>query len=244
MAGSCAQMQVRPTHNASTKSQPACCHIRILPPSAMKTNYEANALFTANKRLLFILLCLCSFMLLFVRQSFIESQTAAFEFLQDRPEGFVLRVVQGLQWAGIPIIYLWKLTVVAFVLWVGCFTFGYRVTYSQCWSVALGAEFVFLLPDLLKVVWFLFVVPDPRYAEIGSFYPLSMLTFFDYFEIDRKWAYPLRALNLFEVAYWFALVHGLRFYTRQPRKVAWQITGWFYITLFLLWLGFYVIVYK
>ncbi len=183
-------------------------------------------------------------MLLFVRQSFIESQTAAFEFLQDRPEGFVLRVVQGLQWAGIPIIYLWKLTVIAFVLWVGCFTFGYRVTYSQCWSVALGAEFVFLLPDLLKVVWFLFVVPDPRYAEIGSFYPLSLLTFFDYFEIDRKWAYPLRALNLFEVAYWFALVHGLRFYTRQPRRVAWQITGWFYIILFLLWLGFYVIVYK
>jgi hypothetical protein len=210
----------------------------------MKSTHEANVLFTADKRLLFILLCLCSFLLLFVRQSFIESQTAAFEFLQDRPEGFVLRLIQGLEWLAIPLIYLWKLTVVAFVLWVGCFTFGYRVTYSQCWAIALGAEFVFLVPDLIKVLWFMFIVPDPRYAEVGSFYPLSLLNFFDYFAIDRKWAYPLRAPNIFEVLYWFALVHGLCFYTRQPRVVAWQITAFFYITLFLLWLGFYVIVYK
>ncbi len=87
-------------------------------------------------------------------------------------------------------------------------------------------------------------MPDPKYAEIGSFYPLSLLSFFDYFEIDRKWAYPLRALNAFEILYWFALSYGLRFYTRQPRAITWQITGWFYITMFLLWLGFYVIVYK
>lgn len=210
----------------------------------MKPGHQANALFTADKRLLFLLLCLCSFLLLFIRQSFIESQTAAFEFLQDRPEGFVLRIVQGLHWLGIPLVYLWKLTLIAFLLWVGCFTFGYRVLYSQCWSVALGAEFVFLIPDLIKVVWFFFFVPDPRYAEIGAFYPLSLLSFFDYFEIDRRWAYPLRALNVFEIFYWFILVKGLQHYTHKAAATAWRIVALFYITIFLLWLGFYVIVYK
>ncbi|MCS6973480.1 MAG: hypothetical protein N2044_05375 [Cyclobacteriaceae bacterium] len=210
----------------------------------MKLNHETNALFTADKRLLFLLLCLCSFVLLFARQSFIESQTAAFEFLQDRPEGFVLRLVQGLQWLGVPIIYLWKLTVIAFLLWVGCFTFGYRVTYSQCWSVALGAEFVFLIPDLIKVLWFFFFVPDPGYAEIGSFYPLSLLSFFDYHEIDRKWAYPLRALNAFEIFYWFILTKGLRLYTRQSLSATWRVTAFFYVSIFLAWLAFYVVVYK
>jgi hypothetical protein len=206
--------------------------------------HEAKSIFTADKRLLFLLLCLCSFLFLFVRQAFIESTTAAFEFLQDRPEGWILRMLHALQWVAVPVVYLWKLSVIAFVLWVGCFTFGYRVTFSQCWSVALGAEFVFLIPDFIKVLWFMFVVPDPRLAEVGSFYPLSLLSFFDYYAIDHRWAYPLRALNLFEIMYWFALVSGLRHYTRKPAVVGWRIVGSFYITLFLLWLVFYIIVYK
>lgn len=206
--------------------------------------HEAKSIFTADKRLLFLLLCLCSFLLLFVRQAFIESTTAAFEFLQDRPEGWILRMLHALQWLAVPVVYLWKLSVIAFVLWVGCFTFGYRVTFSQCWSVALGAEFVFLIPDFIKVLWFMFVVPDPRLAEVGSFYPLSLLSFFDYYAIDHRWAYPLRALNFFEIMYWFALVSGLRHYTRKPAVVGWRIVGSFYITLFLLWLVFYIIVYK
>jgi hypothetical protein len=206
--------------------------------------HEAKSIFTADKRLLFLLLCLCSFLFLFVRQAFIESTTAAFEFLQDRPEGWILRMLHALQWVAVPVVYLWKLSVIAFVLWVGCFTFGYRVTFSQCWSVALGAEFVFLIPDFIKVLWFMFFVPDPRLAEVGSFYPLSLLSFFDYYAIDHRWAYPLRALNLFEIMYWFALVSGLRHYTRKPAVVGWRIVGSYYITLFLLWLVFYIIVYK
>src|SRR5260221_3793648 len=42
-----------------------------------------------------------------------------------------------IQFFSIPLIYLWKFTVIGFVLWVGSFLFGYRVTYSQCYGVAL-----------------------------------------------------------------------------------------------------------
>lgn len=68
--------------------------------------------------------------------------------------------------------------------------------------------------------------------------------FFDYYSIDHKWAYPLRALNLFEVVYWFALVWGIHHYARKDKKIVWFIVASSYILLFLLWLGFYVIVYK
>ena len=213
--------------------------------NSQRTNEgETKSLFAADKRLLFILLCLSTLALLFIKISFIENETAAFEFLQDRPEGAILRIINGVKYFSIPFVYLWKFTVIAFVIWVGCFMYGYRVTYTQCWGVVIGAEFIFLIPEVLKILWFVFVEADPDYNQISAFYPLSLMHFFDYYSIDRRWAYPLRALNLFEVAYWFLLVEGIHHYARKEKRVVWLIVSCSYILLFFLWLAFYVIVYK
>lgn len=212
--------------------------------SAPINESETKSLFAADKKLLFVLLCLCTLALLFVKISFIENETAAFEFLQDRPEGTVLRVINGLKYFSIPFVYLWKFTVIAFVIWVGCFMFGYRVTYLQCWGVVIGAEYIFLVPEVLKIAWFMAVETDPDYHEIRSFYPLSLMHFFDYYALDKRWAYPLRALNVFEVIYWFALVAGIHHYARKEKRYVWLIVACSYVLLFFLWLGFYAIVYK
>jgi len=210
----------------------------------MQTTNETKSIFAADKKLLFVLLCVVTLFLLYVKKSFIENETAAFEFLQDRPEGMVLQLLSTLQLISIPLVYLWKFTFIALVIWIGCFMFGYRVTYFQCWGVVIGAEFIFLVPEVLKILYFLFIDTDPAYREIGAFYPLSLMHFFDYFAIDKKWAYPLRALNLFEIAYWFLLVAGIHHYARKDKKYVWIIVACSYILIFFLWLIFYVIVYK
>ncbi|HPM29488.1 MAG TPA: hypothetical protein PLJ60_04045 [Chryseolinea sp.] len=205
---------------------------------------ETKSFFAADKRLLFLLLCLSTFLLLYVKIFFIENETAAFEFLQDRPEGTILKLISALKFLSIPFIYLWKFTVIAFVIWVGCFMFGYRVTYVQCWGVVIGAEYIFLIPEVVKIFWFMFVVIDPNYHDIRGFYPLSLMHFFDYYSIEKRWAYPLRALNLFEVVYWFLLVEGIHHFARKDKKYVWIIVACSYILIFFLWLLFYVIVYK
>jgi hypothetical protein len=205
---------------------------------------ETKSLFAADKRLLFVLLCLATLLLLFIKISFIENETAAFEFLQDRPEGMILRVINGLKYLSIPFVYLWKFTVIAFVIWVGCFMYGYRVTYAQCWGVVIGAEFIFLVPEVLKIIWFMTIQTDPSYSDIRAFYPFSLMQFFDYYSIDKRWAYPLRALNLFEGLYWFMLVKGIHHYARKEKRVVWLIVACSYILIFVLWIIFYLIVYK
>jgi hypothetical protein len=210
----------------------------------MQTNNETKSIFATDKKLLFVLLCVLTLFLLYIKKSFIENETAAFEFLQDRPEGMVLKFISALQFISIPLVYAWKFTVIAFVIWVGCFMFGYRVTYTQCWGVVIGAEFIFLLPEVLKILYFIFIETDPAYADIGAFYPFSLMHFFDYYAIDKKWAYPLRALNGFEVVYWFALVTGIHHYAHKEKKYVWFIVAGSYIPIFLLWLWFYVIVYQ
>jgi phosphate/sulfate permease len=206
--------------------------------------YETKSFFAADKRLLFLLLCLATLLLLYVKIAFIENETAAFEFLQDRPEGMILRALRALKFFSVPFVYLWKFTVIAFVIWVGCFMFGYRVTYTQCWGVVIGAEYIFLVPEILKILWFMMVETDPTLNDISAFYPFSLMHFFDYYSIEKRWAYPLRALNLFEVAYWFLLVEGIQHYARKDKKYVWIIVACSYILVFGIWLLFYVIVYK
>jgi hypothetical protein len=206
--------------------------------------YETKSFFAADKRLLFLLLCLATLLLLYVKIAFIENETAAFEFLQDRPEGMILRALRALKFFSVPFVYLWKFTVIAFVIWVGCFMFGYRVTYTQCWGVVIGAEYIFLVPEILKILWVMMVETDPTLNDISAFYPFSLMHFFDYYSIEKRWAYPLRALNLFEVAYWFLLVEGIQHYARKDKKYVWIIVACSYILVFVIWLLFYVIVYK
>ncbi|MGC3946003.1 MAG: hypothetical protein QM762_16035 [Chryseolinea sp.] len=206
--------------------------------------HETKSFFGADKRLLFVLLCLLTLLLLYVKITMIENETAAFEFLQDRPEGAILRILNAVKFLSIPFVYLWKFTVIAFVIWVGCFMFGYRVTYTQCWGVVIGAEYIFLIPEVLKIIWFMTVQTDPTLGDISAFYPLSLMHFFDYEAIDKRYAYPLRALNLFEIAYWYALVEGINHFARKDKKYVWTIVLCSYVLLFFIWLGFYVIVYK
>ena len=213
----------------------------------MTADHSQTSLFSSDKKLTFIILCLISVFLLYVKKSFIENETAAFEFLQDRPEGMILRMISALQFFSIPFIYLWKFTILGFVLWVGCFLFGYRITFSQCWSVVMAAEFVFILPELLKIGWFLFIKTDPSLREVQAFYPLSLMNFFDYTAVDKRYAYPLRAISVFEILYILTMVRGVNYYSfkiHRQQSATWWIVSSSYILIFLLWLVFYMIVYK
>ena len=206
--------------------------------------HETKSFFAADKRLLFVLLCLITLLLLYVKITLIENETAAFEFLQDRPEGMILKTISTVKYLSIPLVYLWKFTVIAFVIWVGCFMFGYRVTYTQCWGVVIGAEYIFLVPEILKILWFIAVETDPTYNDISAFYPFSLIHFVDFDALDKRWAYPLRALNIFEIIYWFLLVEGIHHYARKDKKYAWIIVVCSYVLIFFLWLLFYSVVYK
>ncbi len=81
------------------------------------------------------------------------------------------------------------------------------VSFKQLWSVALKAEFVFLLVGIAKIVWFYFFQTDYTLEDIQFFYPLSALNIVGYKGLEAWYIYPFQVLNLFEVAYIFILAH-------------------------------------
>jgi hypothetical protein len=197
-----------------------------------------------DKRIFFIFLCLITFLLLFIKKSFIESQIAAFEILEQRGQMGFYHLLNALQYFSIPIVYLYKFTVIAFILWIGCFMFGYKVFYKHLWQLAMLAEFIFFGAEILKIGWFLFIETDPDIWDVRAFYPLSLMNLLDYREVPDAWHYPLKALNLFEIVYWLILIYGVQYLSRKRFDISAYIVLTSYAFWFLLWLIFFVLIYK
>ncbi|MCA6078114.1 hypothetical protein [Fulvivirga sedimenti] len=208
----------------------------------LKRNYLP--VYKTNMWGVFVLLCIATLSLLLIKKSFIENETAAFEVLEMEGNAGFLHFLNTLQYLSIPVVYLFKFLIIAFLLWAGCFLFGYRLTFREAFQTAIIGEFIFLIPEFLKILYFLFIESDPTLFEVQSFYPLSLMNFADPGTLDRKWFYPMKAANLFEIAYWFLLVYLLHSVLRKSIKITAILVVVAYVVPFIGWLFYYAGIYK
>ena len=208
----------------------------------IKRNYLP--VYQTNMWGLFVLLCVATLSVLLIKKSFIENETAAFEVLEMEGGAGFLHFLNTLQYLSIPVVYLYKFLIIAFLFWAGCFLFGYRLTYKEAFQTAIIAEFIFLIPEILKIGYFLSVQSDPSLFEVQSFYPLSLMNFADPELLPKKWFYPLKAANVFEVAYWVLLVYLLHSVIRKNKMITALIVLVSYVIPFIAWLFYYAAVYK
>lgn len=192
----------------------------------------------------FLIICLLTFLVLFIKKTFIEYEITAFQILDERGELGMFKLISSLQYLTIPLVYLIKFTFIAFFLWVGCFGFGYKVTYSNCWHIVLVAEIIFIFPEIIKVIWFMVFETDPNFGEVRAFYPFSLMNFFNFETVESKWHYPLKSLNLFEIIYWFLLVAGIYVKSHKIYRQSVIIGIFGYVLPFIFWLGYYTLIYK
>lgn len=203
-----------------------------------------NDLLEIKRLPFFLLLCTITFLLLFIKKNFIEYEITAFQILDERGQLGMFKAISTLQYFSIPLIYLVKFTFIAFFIWVGCFAFGYRITYSNCWHIVLVSEIVFVLPEIIKIFWFLIFETDPIFAEVKAFYPLSLMNFFDFETLPDQWHYPMKSLNIFEIVYWFFIIAGIYAKSHKVYRQSVIIGVFGYILPFLFWLVYYTMVYK
>lgn len=197
-----------------------------------------------DKKVYFLLLCLATFLLLLIKKVYIENETAAFEVLESRGQMGIFNLINALQYLSIPLIYAWKFIVIGFLLWMGSFGFGYKISFKKCFQVAMIAETIFLVPEFIKIGHFFFFETDPNYFDIRAYYPLSLMSFADYEMLDPKWHYPLKTLNIFEVLYWVLLILGVHLAAKKRFDIAVWIVFTSYIIPFFIWIWFYLNVYK
>lgn len=113
-------------------------------------------------------------------------------------------------YAILPIIYLLKFTFISLWLLSGIILFGYKTSFKKIFQVVLVAEFVWIIPSLLTIIWFGLIDTDYTLLDVQYFQPLSLMNFFDGELVESWLVFPLKALNLFEVAYMLVLAIGIK----------------------------------
>ena len=177
---------------------------------------NTNTFFSFYKHLYFAVFCLIIIFLTYISKEFLVSEEMYYTTLGEQLSydsiEKMLALQEKWQWVGyivIPLIYLLKFSLIAMCLSIGAVLGNQKVSFKKLFHIVMIAEAIFLLPAIIKIVWFMFIQTDYGLEDLQFFYPLSLLSIFDAGTVAQWWLYPLQLLNVFEVIYWFALAYGL-----------------------------------
>ncbi|WP_143960345.1 sulfate ABC transporter permease [Litoribacter populi] len=213
--------------------------------AATPTNLSQRTeeLINFDKRIFFAFLVITFILLRYLTNILIlEAIPGSDELAQDGSFTF-FHIFNTLNYLWTPFALLWKFTLTAFLLWIGTFLFGFKVKYGEIWKFVLVAELVFIFPELIRLLYFA-AIPPENYLEIRNFYPFSIFSILTTDNIPNRFHYPLQALNLFEVIYWFLLAVGIHAVTGKAYQTCLALVLSSYGVGLLLWLGYYATVFK
>jgi hypothetical protein len=197
-----------------------------------------------DKRLFFLILVLFFILIRYITNDLIMQSIPGYEKLESDGSFTLFHIFNTLNYIWTPFALLWKFTLTAFIIWTGSFAFGYKVPFVKLWQFVLFAEIIFVLPELIKMIYFIQPSDSVTYSEIRDFYPLSLFSLIDPEQFAVKYHYPLRAFNLFELVYIFLLVLGFHAISKRSISESLTVISFSYVLFFLLWLLFFILVYK
>ncbi len=170
-----------------------------------------------NTLYIFSILVLVSWVLIFLIEKTIVSEQLIIEYFDSqlslkRIEQLIQSRNSGnwIRYALLPIIYLIKFFFVSLWFLCGTILYGYRTSLSQIFQILIISEFIWIVPLVLLLVWFGFIDTNYSLNDVQYFQPLSLLNLFDGPSVETWLIFPLKALNLFEIAYMIVLALGLR----------------------------------
>ena len=192
-----------------------------------------------DKRLFFILLIGIFLIIRYLTNALILETIPDSVRLDAQGDLLFFHIFNTLNYIWTPFALLWKFTVIAFLFWSIGLTIGYKVKFKVLWQFALVAEFIFIFPELLRLLWYMNPTGSVSYLEIQNFEPLSALWLIGPENLEEKFHYPLSVINVFELLYGIAWVLGFHTLSRRSVQESIPVVLLSYFLPLLLWLAFY-----
>ena len=195
-----------------------------------------------NKVLYFIFLCLTSIAIDYASRTLLISDDLYFRFFGDQLTYERITEIIYLQnkweWVSyvlVPLYYLIKIFLVGLCVYIGVVITGIDISFNKIFQIALLAEVIFLIPNIIKLCWFAFIQTQYTLSNIQFFFPFSLLSFFQPDAIDLWLIYPLQLMNIFEIVYLFMLAYGLFIVTKRSYVKMLGLTAYTYGTGLFIW---------
>lgn len=160
------------------------------------------------------------------------------EFLAGNPsqESEVYRDLQKYIYLSTLIYTLFKVSMIALILYTALYLAEHQIEFVSAFNIAITAEFIFLVPAVIKIFWFRYEYPAGTLSEWHKVYILSALSLFD--NVSADWYFPLQTLNLFEIAYWFLLAYGIHKITPLNFDSSLRVVVFSYLPALFIWIVF------
>ncbi|KEO74780.1 hypothetical protein [Anditalea andensis] len=208
-----------------------------------KLSERTEELINFDKRIFFIFLVATFILIRYLTNQIILQAIPGHEQLERDGSLTFFYIFNTFNYLWTPFALLWKFTLSAFLLWVGAFIFGHKISFRDLWKFVLVAELIFIFPELIRLLWFL-VEPPMSYLEIKDFHPLSLYSLVNSGHIHPRYHYPLQAINLFELLYCVILSVGIHMLSRRSLEQSFILVICSYGIGFIVWLFYYAMVYK
>ena len=126
---------------------------------------------------------------------------------------------------------------IAILLSLGAFFYDIKLKFKEFWISTIVAEYIFLISSIAEVGWFYFK-NEYSIKEVQTFYPLSIINFFNYNEIDLFLIYPLQQLNLFQIVNWGILIFLINKQLRKKneKRLGYKLVLLIYLPVWILWM--------
>jgi hypothetical protein len=197
-----------------------------------------------NIKFLFISLVLLYALFTWLLNDLIITDDIYWTYLQNQLSNkrieFFLNTKKQWQWLAytiIPIITFLKIALVSTGLLLGSYLVNIKYSFRQLFSVVTTAEFTYLLPPLIFLVWFSFVKTNYSLEDTQDFSPLSLLNLFSSNTLQPWEKYPLSMINIFQIIYIMLLSHGLSEESQIEFGESLKIVLCTYVPGLLLWIA-------
>lgn len=210
-----------------------------MPTAATPLSQKISEAIDFDKRLFFVLLIGIFLTIRYLTNDLILETIPDSERLDAQGDLMFFHIFNTLNYIWTPFALLWKFTLIAFLFWSIGLTIGYKVKFKVLWQFALVAEFIFIFPELLRLLWYMNPTGSVSYLEIQNFEPLSALWLIGPENLEEKFHYPLSVINVFELLYGMAWVLGFHALSRRSVQESIPVVLLSYFLPLLLWLAFY-----
>lgn len=165
------------------------------------------------------------------------SNQISFETIEE-----MIRIRHKWSWLSyvlLPIIYAIKILFISLSIYCGLFfSIDKKIQLKEILTLVVKADLVFLIPSMIKIIWFSFSEYD--LADFQKFYPLSLLNIIDESTVEQWLIYPLQTLNLFEITFWILLAYQLKRIYSYNFSQAFGLVVSSYGSSLLIWIIFMV----
>lgn len=138
-----------------------------------------------------------------------------------------------------PVILFIKFASISILIYTGIVFYNIqdKISLGSIFKIAIASEMVFVLASASKFLWFYLFAGNYDLDDLGFFYPLSLINFFNPQEVSRHWYYPLQSINLFHLGYILSLSYGITKTCSIDYEESEKVVLISYLPGFALWLA-------